>query len=761
MLMATIFIGLWTNISLVVLFVFILNRYYSKLLTLPSFHQKWILGLVFGITGLISMQLPITISKGVILDIREILIMLAGAMGGAIPGIIAAILVSIYRVFLGGDGVIPGIGSIVSASIIGITYFQFQNRFKFKSSSLKFLILGCILALVTLSWSLLLPKELIPIIFKSYFIPICVFYPIGVLVFSYFGTYELQRAQMTQRLVENEERYRTLVENSQDMIFSCNPEGQVTSVNQKTVTNLKRQPEDLIGRELTAILKTQDIHLNWKRILKEMVDTRSSVSFEVQVYLPISNLSAYIITLSPVFNGEYQLLSVTGTCHDVTSIRRNEKYIRHLANYDPLTDLPNREYLKEKLNTMIYKAGLCGSGVAVLFVDLDNFNVFNDTRGYAFGDELLKNVGQALCTLFPKETISRFGGDEFIIIKEKLSSSSQLQNCLDQVLDLFSKPLFIGKTPVHLSIHIGVALYEEHGLTAEELIRNADTAARSAKEMGAGKFLIFNNSMQHSVQYRLKLGEGLRSAIISNELSLYYQPIFEAQTGKINGFEALMRWNHPELGPISPADFIPVAEETGLIVPMSLWLLNTACAKLREIQIQYLPGCSMSVNISAIQLRDNNFSAEVLDCLRRYKLKPEHLHLEITENMLMNSFEISVPILEKLHRSGVIISLDDFGTGYSSLSYLKQLPLQLLKIDKSFIKDINESKLDGTITQSIIQLVHKMGLRVIAEGVETATHLEILKQWQCDYIQGYFLGKPISEYQLPQFLERQLSSVSH
>ncbi len=427
-----------------------------------------------------------------------------------------------------------------------------------------------------------------------------------------------------------------------------------------------------------------------------------------------------------------------------------EKY-RQLAYNDVLSGLPNRLSLTEALEQFIKDHS--GGHAALFFLDIDNFKYINDTMGHTFGDELLVKVGERLLELSDSRSRHfRFGGDEFVILFEDSEGFEEVTAYANSLVQGFKEPFQLDDSIVHISTSIGIAQYPDNGVNAEELLKNADIAMYKAKEAGKGTYVIYGRDMQQHFDERMVIESHLRNAIANHELSLHYQPLVDTASGGIWGFEALIRWNSPVLGFVSPLSFIKIAEDCRLIVPIGEWVLRTACQFIKDLHGQGYEGYHISVNISVIQLMLDDFTDMVLGILQETGLPPEYLELEITESIFMESFEAISTKLESLKEMGIGIALDDFGTGYSSLSYLKQLPITTLKIDKSFIDSIDTPN-NMSLARSIVTIGHDMGLNVTAEGVETPEQLAFLERTSCDKIQGYFISKPIPQQDVADWVK--------
>lgn len=418
--------------------------------------------------------------------------------------------------------------------------------------------------------------------------------------------------------------------------------------------------------------------------------------------------------------------------------------LHRLSYYDYLTDLPNRRYSSIYFNQAISKAKLNRKKIAVMYFDLDRFKNINDSLGHRTGDKLLKLVANQLKeAVTEKGFIARLGGDEFIIIIPELDNIKQIESIATEILTIFSKSFIVDDYDLFVTSSIGISVYPDDGESADDLFLNADVAMYRAKELGKNKFQFYCANLNSSLIDKLLLESMLRKAIEKNELYLAYQPKFNIETNEIIGMEALIRWIHPELGFISPSDFIPIAEETGLIIPVGEWVLRTACTQNKLWQEQGYPCLKVAVNISARQFQHEDIINKVKNVLRETRLDPKWLELEITESSIMHYADETVKTLKQLKEMGISVSIDDFGTGYSSMSYLKLFPIKSLKIDQSFIKDIDKSHGDLAIAKSVITLGHALNFEVVAEGVESENHLNILKNEKCDISQGYYHSPPV------------------
>lgn len=433
--------------------------------------------------------------------------------------------------------------------------------------------------------------------------------------------------------------------------------------------------------------------------------------------------------------------------------RKSEAKIQHLATHDPLTGLPNRTMFAHLLEHSIAAAQRGGTQCAVLFIDLDRFKIINDSLGHTAGDRLLiETAGRLKSSVRDSDVVARLGGDEFVIIVNQVHGRADVETVARKVLANLTPSLSIAGHDCRTTASIGIALYPEHGEDAHTLTKNADIAMYLAKEAGKNDFRFFSADIKTQSIERLMLETGLRQALEQGELELHYQPKISASSGEVIGVEALVRWRHPDHGLLSPGQFIPVAEETGLIIPIGRWVLRTACVQAARWREDGLPPISMAVNLSPRQFQDEHLLNDLDQILRDSGLNPSMLQLEITESMVMQNVERAIKTLDAIQSRGVRLAIDDFGTGYSSMSLMKQFPIDTIKIDRSFVRDLGVNMEDRAIATAIISLGRALGLTVVAEGVETRQQQAILTEELCDQLQGFLFSRPVPAKDIPQIL---------
>lgn len=559
-----------------------------------------------------------------------------------------------------------------------------------------------------------------------------------------------------------------IVSHSPLVVFRCRlTENWPIDFISESVSQFRYQPEDFYAqrRVFTDIVH----HLDRKRVRQEveraLADGEDEFVLEFRLTVPhhaarwvetrflvrrdTDSPDVLHILVPPVGRMVY----LQGIMLDITERKQAEDLIRHQAYHDTLTDLPNRALFQDRLTHALTRARRHGTMLAVMFLDIDRFKTINDTFGHAVGDLLLKGVSDRLCTrLRGEDTISRLGGDEFTILLPEIAHADDAILVARKIVQAFEQPFLLDGKEVHTSTSVGIALYPHDGDDAQTLLHHADTALYHAKEHGRNTFHSYHAGMSDKATERLEMENELRRALTQEQFVLVYQPQACAVTGRIIGIEALLRWQHPTLGMITPAQFIPVAEETGLIVPLGQWVLHQACWQNIAWQQAGFPMMRMAVNLSARQFHQHNLLEMVASALDDTGLLPECLELEITESVAMRDVEFSTTVMHGLRQMGVQLSIDDFGVGYSSLIYLKKFPINTLKIDQLFVRGLTTDPNDQAIATAIITMARSMKLRVIAEGVEHEEQLAFLRACQCEGIQGYLFSKPLSPDALTELL---------
>jgi len=447
-------------------------------------------------------------------------------------------------------------------------------------------------------------------------------------------------------------------------------------------------------------------------------------------------------------------IGVVTACEDITSRKDAEDRIRQLAYYDTLTGLPNRLTLLDRLRSSLALAHREGRHIGVLFLDLDNFKDVNDTLGHDFGDKLLREVaGRLVVEMRKSDTVARLGGDEFVVVLNSINGQESASDAAQRILATFSKPFVIEGRQIYSSASIGIANYPYDGHDVESLLKCADAAMYHAKGEGRSYYRFFSPEINHKIMRRVAFESRLREGFEKNEFFLQYQPQWDLQSGRMVGVEALLRWQNAEFGLVAPSEFIPFAEISGLIFDLGKWVLRTACVQARKWELAGYRDVKMAVNISGKQFRQPDFLEMIEGIIRETDIAPGTLELEFTESVVMEKADKTINTLRSLKKMGVHLSIDDFGTGYSSLNYLKHFPIDRIKIDRSFVTDVNCSNDDAAIVEAIISMAHSLNLKVIAEGVENKSQMDFLVARECNEVQGFYLAKPMTADELTDVLE--------
>jgi diguanylate cyclase (GGDEF)-like protein/PAS domain S-box-containing protein len=566
-----------------------------------------------------------------------------------------------------------------------------------------------------------------------------------------------ERQTAKEMLSAEKERAQMTLNSIGDAVLSTDNEGRITYLNAvaEKITGWTR--EEASGKEVDDVFviidgSTREPCLN---PLKTALEQDKTVGLTRQCILIRRDGAEFAIedSAAPIHDQHGVMNGAVVVFHDVSVARAIEAEMSHLAQHDTLTKLPNRTLLQDRLSQAITTAGRNGTRIAVLFVDLDGFKHINDSLGHAIGDRLLQSVAKRLlASVRTSDTVSRIGGDEFVVLLSEVAHSGDAGVKAGKILAALNAPLEIDQHNLRVTASIGVTTYPEDGQETAMLIKNADLAMYQAKENGRNNYQFFEKDMNVRALERQSVEENLCFALDRDELIMHYQPKINLKTGEITGVEALIRWQHPERGLIGPLQFISVAEDCGLILPIGNWVLREACRQAKEWQDAGLRPIEMAVNVSSVEFRNEDFLEGVKAILEETGLSPHYLGLELTESVLMQHAKFTVPVLKKLKAMGVRLAIDDFGTGYSSLSYLRQFPIDTLKVDQSFVHGINADTDDATIINAVINMGSNLNHRVIAEGVETVEQVAFLQAHGCDEGQGYYFSRPVPASQFAKLL---------
>jgi len=561
-------------------------------------------------------------------------------------------------------------------------------------------------------------------------------------------------------LKASEAHLSSLLSLSSDWIWEQDDEGRFTFVSEDLELRTGLERSALLGHacSVNGPLHAAAEALTRHQALVECRERFDPFTFEVESSAGQSHHMR--ITGEPVFDGIH-FKGYRGVGSDVTASVLDARKIQELARYDSLTGLPNRHSFMDELNRALVRGARYGRPFALMYIDLDRFKAVNDNLGHAAGDALLKTISTRLLRLLREaDLLARLGGDEFVVLTESSCQVDTLSKVASRVLGQICEPMLLEGRTVEISGSIGMAIYPNDGTTAESLLKAADAAMYKAKDLGKNTFEFFTNDLAERAALHFELEGELRLAVQRNELALHYQPKVDAATGALVGMETLLRWNHPQRGLLSPAVFIQLAEESGLIVPIGRWVLQEACAQMRAWLDMGLSPPRCAVNASVRQLADDALVSDLQAALEQSGLDAQYIEVEITESLMMaNATQASI-VLEKLHALGVHIAIDDFGTGYSSLAYLKKFPVSTVKIDRSFIKSLPDDSNDLAITRAVVAMAHSLGMVVVAEGVETAAQQQCLNALGCDVLQGYLFGRPVAAHILEETLRKNCVAIS-
>jgi diguanylate cyclase (GGDEF)-like protein/PAS domain S-box-containing protein len=552
-----------------------------------------------------------------------------------------------------------------------------------------------------------------------------------------------ERRMAEEALRESEARYRLMAENSTDMISRTSTKGIILYASDACRRLVGYDPSELVGRSFYDFIF--EVDREEVRYLASLIHESGPTTFAYRVEKKDGSLVWFETTSRSVRDAlSGKIREIVGVSRDVTERKRVEEQIEYQAYHDALTGLPNRRLFRDRLTVALAHARRMKHPLAVMFLDLDRFKVVNDTLGHSTGDELLKAIAARLqASLREEDSIARMGGDEFTVLLADLKTADAAAKIAQKVLDTIALPVQIEGTELFITTSIGIALFPSDGDTAEVLLANADHAMYRAKDAGRNSYQMFTPAMNSRALERLSLENDLRHALDRGELELHYQPQINIASGRVTGVEALLRWNRPGFGLVGPMDFIPIAEETRLIVPIGEWVLREACRQAREWQGDHESGFRMAVNLSPRQFQHSDLPQVIASALELSGLTPSDLELEITESLAMQNTSRTIATLHRLREMGVQIAIDDFGTGHSSLNYLRSFPIDSVKIDQEFVQEIEASAPDRAIVSAVIGMARGLRLRVTAEGVETPEQLEFLREQGCEEVQGFLFGEPV------------------
>jgi diguanylate cyclase (GGDEF)-like protein/PAS domain S-box-containing protein len=571
--------------------------------------------------------------------------------------------------------------------------------------------------------------------------------------------YAIERKAMEEALWAEKERAQITLNCIGDAVTCTDIFGTITFLNAVAESMTGWSLQEAVGRPIADVVRIVDAnnreiftHTNGALIARNKADLLRSEYNLIRrdgTKIPVED------SLAPIHDGQGRFTGSVIVFRDVSVARTMAEQMSHSAQHDFLTGLPNRMLLNDRIEHAISIAPRHSKKVAVMFLDLDGFKHINDSLGHPIGDKLLQSISKRLVNCVRvSDTVSRQGGDEFVVLLSEVERPQDVAMTARRMLKAVAEAHTVDPHELHITTSIGLSIFPDDGEDAATLIKNADTAMYQAKENGRQSFQFFKPAMTVRAVERQSIEESLRRALERNEFMLQYQPKISVSTGQITGAEALVRWTHPTRGLINPGQFIPIAEDCGLIVPIGAWVMREACRQARAWADAGLAATKMAVNVSALEFRDERFLDGLFEALGEANLDPELLEVELTETVLMKSADATASILKALRNKGVRVAVDDFGTGYSSLSYLRKFPVDALKIDQSFIRRISMDGDDATIVTAIIGMAHNLQLRVVAEGVEAPQELQFLRDHDCDEAQGFYFSRPVSAEQFASLLEQ-------
>ena len=577
---------------------------------------------------------------------------------------------------------------------------------------------------------------------------------------------ERRAREMEHRLLRSELLHRFVVDSSPDLVYMLDSDGRFAFLNHRAETLLGIPREELLGEHYEVLIPASE------RVTAEFLfdahETGERVTRDAELLLlsriprgsdPRENLAPVAVTAMSIHADQgsgpgRRRIGTYGVIRDLSEQKRAEALIRFQTWHDQLTRLPNRSLFRDRVDVAVARARREGSLVAVMYLDLDRFKVINDTLGHSVGDRLLKAVAARLGSLIQEgDTLARFGGDEFGLLLPDVRSEEDVDAVAGKLLEGLAVPFQVDEHELYVAASIGIAVHPEAGDSAESLIRGADIAMYHIKARGKNGHQRFAPRMDDARSLQLSVDRELRNALLSDELEPYFQPQVDVETGEVVGVEALARWNHPQRGLVNPADFIPLAEETGLIIPVDQCIQRKACTAVAAWRAEGYPGLSLSMNLSAAQIQSADFVDSMLAMLEETGIGTGGIKLEITEGAIIREMDLIIPRLRRLAAHGVRIGIDDFGTGYSSLSWLQNFPVNTLKIDRSFVSDIRSDQSESSIVNAIIHMARGLGMEIIAEGVENEPQLRYLHVQGCRQVQGFLYSRPMSRVDLPGYLD--------
>ncbi|QDE29670.1 EAL domain-containing protein [Shewanella polaris] len=737
-------------LSLSLLYGFIVNYFYANKMT-----KQILSGALFAGICIFGMIYPIYMDSGVIVDPRSVVLGIAGLFGGPVVAIIAATITAGYRLLLGGGGLYVGIGIVIVSTSLGLIYRYCVKKDWVKINLVQLLLFGLLIQVIVLIISTQLPATAFEKILSTIAIPRLVIFTLATAFLGLLLKNMDDRQNTEIALRESESRLSHHLQNTPLAAIAWDINFNVTQWNKTAEKIFGYSADEAMGRHPIDLILIDTSKIQIDQVYKDLLEHKEGTRRSNYNITKDGKKIACEWYNTPILDTAGKAIGAASLCEDITVRKQSEQLIWEQAHYDSLTGLANRQMASLDLEKEIKIAKRSNKSIALLFFDLDGFKDINDTMGHDIGDILLVEVAKRLLNLTRDvDTIARLGGDEFVLIIGGLDSPSCVDRIASNLLKKMSEPFTLGQNKAYISTSIGITFYPQDASDPVEMLKNADQAMYAAKSNGGNSFQYFTPSMQQNAVSRMSLISDLRIAIAANQFQLHYQPIVNLITGDIYKAEALIRWQHPVRGLVGPIEFIPIAEETQLIVDIGDWVFREAAQQSARWRTAIEPSFQISINTSPVQYKNDAFSAkDWLDYLDALKLPGDAIMVEITEGALM---EYGSSIDQKLfdfRDANIQVSLDDFGTGYSSLSSLKKLDIDYLKIDKSFVDNLAPHSNDLALCEAIIVMAHKLDLKVVAEGVENEEQRDLLIAAGCDYAQGYLFSKPLPAIEFEKLLK--------